>query len=146
MTVRIGVVLVALHSLASTILAADPKPLPGSDWPMYRHDPALTASSPLHGGFAKAPHVAWSIDLGGAKIPSESIVVGDFRGERREEFLALSADAVTCRDNRGQVLWKLDKFLNPRVVDVQDFVGDGSRGILITAARAGKVDTYVVNG
>src|SRR4051812_48191783 len=103
MTVRVAIVLVALLALPRIVPAADPKPLPGSDWPMYRHDPALTAASPLRGGFAKAPRVAWSVDLGGAKIPSESIAVGDFRGERREEFLALGADAVTCRDGRGQV-------------------------------------------
>src|SRR5262245_59194240 len=132
MAVRIVIVLVAVLTISSTIPAADPKPLSGGDWPTYRHDPALSAASPLRGGFAKAPRVAWSIDLGGANIPSEHIVVGDFRGERRQEFLALSADTVTCRDSRGQVLWKLDKFLNPRVIDVQDFVGDGSRGILLS--------------
>src|SRR5947208_14885808 len=105
MTLRIAIVLVAALALPRIIPAADPHPLPGSDWPMYRHDPALTAASGLRGGFAKAPQVAWSLNLGGANIPSESIVVGDFRGERREEFLALGADAVTCRDSRGQILW-----------------------------------------
>src|SRR5215470_6977925 len=107
MSVRMAIVLVAFLALSSIIPAADPKPLPDSDWPMYRHDPGLTAASPLRGGFAKAPHVTWSVDLGGAKVPSERIVVGDFRGEGHQEFLALSADAVKCRDSRGQVLWKL---------------------------------------
>src|SRR5437773_12055073 len=100
MIVRIAIILVTLLAHLSIIPAADPHPLPGSDWPMYRHDPALTAASPLRGGFAKAPHVAWTVELGGANIPSESIVVGDFRGVGREEFLALSAEAVTCRDSR----------------------------------------------
>ena len=146
MTLRVAIVLIAVLARSSIVPAADPNPLAGSDWPMYRHDPALTAAPPLRGGFAEAPRVAWSADLGGANVPSEHIVVGDFRGERREEFLALGADAVTCRDSRGRVLWKLDKVLNPRVIDVQDFVGDGSRGILLTTSRAGKVDTHVVNG
>src|SRR5262249_27021508 len=63
-----------------------------------------------------------------------------------DEFLALSADAVVCRDSRGRVLWKLDNFLNPTIIDIQDFAGDGSRGILATTTRAGRVDTYIVNG
>ena len=41
----------------TTIAAADEKPAtrafqPGSDWPMYRHDPALSAESPMVGGLA----------------------------------------------------------------------------------------------
>src|SRR5713226_1240721 len=48
---------------------------PAGDWPMYRRDPALTAASPLRGGLADAPEVAWSIDLGGPKTPSERVVV-----------------------------------------------------------------------
>jgi hypothetical protein len=40
--------------------------------------------------------------------------------------------ASADRNNQGDagtpvVLWKLDGFRNPRVIDVQDFVGDGSR-------------------
>ena len=32
------------------------------------------------------------------------------------------------------------------LVDVLDFAGDGSRGLLLTTARAGKIDTYMVHG
>jgi hypothetical protein len=120
--------------------------LPGSDWPMYRHDPALTAVSPLRGGLGEAPHVAWSIDLGGPHIAAESVVVRDVTGDGHDEFLTLSADTVTCRDSRGRILWRLDNFLNPSILDIRDFVGDGSRGILLTTTRAGKIDTYIVAG
>ena len=116
------------------------------DWPMYRHDPALTAVSPLRGGLADPPEVAWSIDLGGPKTPSERVVVRDVTGDGQDEFLTLSADTITCRDSRGKVLWKLDNFLNANVVDVRDFAGDGSRGILLTTYLAGKLDTYMVSG
>src|SRR3954467_200671 len=68
------------------------------------------------------------------------------RATGRDEFLTLAADTVTCRDSRGRLLWKLDNFLNPTILDVLDFAGDGSRGILLTTSRAGKVDTYLVNG
>src|SRR5439155_1586470 len=57
-----------------------------------------------------------------------------------------SADTVTCRDSRGRVRWTLEHFLNANVVDVRDFVGDGSRGILLTTFLAGRVDTYLVCG
>jgi hypothetical protein len=136
---------------AGLVAAAGEKPpavafLGGSDWPMYRHDPALTAASPIRGGLAGAPRVAWSLDLGGPRVPSESVVVRDVTGDGRDQFLTLAADSVTCRDNRGRLLWKLDNFLNPSILDVLDFAGDGSRGILLTTTRAGKVDTYMVSG
>src|SRR5262245_2838142 len=118
----------------------------GSGWPMYRHDPALTAVSPIKGGLAEAPPVAWTIDLGGPKVPAESVVVRDVTGNGRDDFLTLSSDTVVCRDNRGRVHWKLDNFLNPSLVAVEDFAGDGSRGLLFTTTRAGKVDTWLIAG
>src|SRR5262245_7637596 len=118
----------------------------GSEWPMYRHDPALTGVSPLKGGLGEAPRVAWTVDLGGPKVPGESVVVRDVTGDGRDDFLTLSSDTVVCRDNRGRILWKLDNFLNPVLLAVEDFAGDGSRGLLFTTTRAGKVDTYMVGG
>jgi hypothetical protein len=136
---------------AGLLAAADEMPsaqqfLAGSDWPMYRHDPALSADSSLQGGLAEEPVVAWSLDLGGPHVPQESIVVRDVTGDGIDEFLTLSADSVVCRDNRGRLLWRLDNFLNPTIIDILDFAGDGSRGILATTTRAGKIDTYMVNG
>src|SRR5262249_1116311 len=64
----------------------------GSDWPMDRHDPALSAGSPIKGGMAEAPRVAWTIDLGGPKVPAESVVVRDVTGDGRDDFLTLSSD------------------------------------------------------
>ena len=119
---------------------------PGSDWPMYRRDAALTAVSPLRGGLGEAPTLAWSLDLGGPKVPAEKVVVRDVTGHGQDQFLTLSADTITCRDNRGQLLWRLDNFQSADVVDVRDFAGDGSRGILLTTSLAGKVDTYMVSG
>jgi hypothetical protein len=136
---------------AGLVAVADEKPrapafLAGSDWPMYRHGPALSAASPIRGGLADAPRVAWSLDLGGPHVPSESVTVRDVTGDGRDRFLTLTADTVTCRDSRGKLLWKLDNFVNPAVLAVLDFAGDGSRGILLTTTRAGKVDTYMVSG
>src|SRR6476660_4392117 len=76
---------------AGLVAAEDKLPVPtfqaGSDWPMYRHDPALTAASPIRGGLAEVPRVAWSLDLGGPHVPSESVVVRDVTGDGRDEFL-----------------------------------------------------------
>jgi hypothetical protein len=127
-------------------MPAEQSSRPASDWRMYRHDEALTAASPIRGGLGESPQVVWSIDLGGPQIPAESIIVRDVTGDGRDEFLAIGNDTVTCRDSRGQMLWKLDNMLNPSVVDVRDFAGDGSRGIFLTTARGGKVDAYMVSG
>src|SRR5579885_1546783 len=84
----------------SALLAESPTaktPQPGSDWPMYRHDPALTAISPLRGGFDEAPTLAWSVDLGGPKVVAERIIVHDVTGDGQDEFLTLSEETVTCR-------------------------------------------------
>ncbi len=84
--------------------------------------------------------MAWSLDLGGPKVPAERVVVRDVTGDGHDEFMTLSADTVTCRDSRGRVLWKLDNFSGASVVDVRDFAGDGSRGILLTTFLAGRLD------
>jgi hypothetical protein len=141
-----------LVSGATGLLAiADDQPsakrfVAGSDWPMYRYDAALSAESPLRGGLAQPPRVVWSVELGGPNVPSESVVVRDVTGDGIENFLTLSADAITCRDNRGVVLWKLADFLNPSITAIHDFAGDGSRGILLTTTRAGRIDTFMVDG
>ena len=120
--------------------------LAGSDWPMYRHDMALSAESPIRGGLAQPPRVLWSVELGGPNVASESVVVSDVTGDGVDKFLTLSSEAIMCRDNRGKLLWKLDDFLNPNVTAIHDFAGDGSRGILLTTTRAGRIDTFMIDG
>lgn len=142
---------VTLSGALTVLAAADERPAtpafqPGSDWPMYRRDPALSAESPIVGGLATAPSVAWSIELGGSPVLSESVVVRDVTGDGREEFLTFAADSVVCRDSRGQPLWRLDNFLNPTLIEILDFAGDGSHGIVLTTHRAGVVDMFIVNG
>ena len=67
--------------------------LAGSDWPMYRHDPELTAATPLRGGLGQTPRVAWSVDLGGPHVPRSRSIVRDVTGDGQDEFLTLSATA-----------------------------------------------------
>lgn len=126
--------------------SASPPVAAATDWPTYRHDPALTAASPLKGGFAKAPHVAWSLDLGGPNISSEQIQLRDVTGDGRDEILILGPESITCRAARGQILWELKGYPTPVILDVRDFAGDGSRGILMTTYLAGKIETFMVSG
>src|SRR5690349_732398 len=62
------------------------------DWSTYRHDRALTATSPLVGGLAQAPRLHWSVDLGGPRIASERIAIYDVNGDGRDEFLAIGEE------------------------------------------------------
>ncbi|MBM4003660.1 MAG: hypothetical protein FJ295_10290 [Planctomycetes bacterium] len=118
----------------------------GSDWPMYRRDPALTATSPLRGGLGETPHVVWSLELGGPKLTAETVLVRDVTGSGSEDFLTISADTLTCRDARGLVRWRLENMLNVSIQQILDFAGDGSRGILLTTSRAGRVDQFMIDG
>jgi outer membrane protein assembly factor BamB len=126
--------------------AAPPQPVPGGDWPSYRHDPALSAVSPLKGGLAHPPRIAWSVDLGGPNVPAETALGRDVTGDGRDEILILGDDAVECRDARGRRLWRLEGYPGPAVVDVRDYAGDGSRGILLATARGGRVESFMVDG
>ena len=142
----------AVGAIAATTVTVSDMPAPAapsapdSDWPTYRRDPALTATSPLKGGLKRAPRIVWSVNLGGPNVPSEQILVKDVNGDGRDEFLALGAETVVCRDGRGHLLWKLEAVPNPRVLDVRDYVGDGSAGILLTTTVAGRDETFMVSG
>src|SRR5262245_30973415 len=89
------------------VAAAEEKPsapafLAGSDWPMYRHDSALSATSPIRGGLAEAPRVAWSLDLGGPRVPSEAVVVRDVTGDGRPKVLVAAEDGrLYCLKGNG---------------------------------------------
>jgi hypothetical protein len=67
------------------------------------------------------------VDLGGPRVPSETVLVRDATGDGRDEILILAEDAVECQDARGRRLWRLGGYPRPAVVDVRDYVGDGSR-------------------
>jgi hypothetical protein len=59
------------------------------------------------------------VDLGGPRVPSETVLVRDVTGDGRDEILLLG-DAVECRDARGRRLWRLEVNPRPAVVDVSD--------------------------
>ena len=136
---------VAAATAAGTI-ASRPESVPGGDWPTYRHDAAISAVSPLKGGLGHAPRVAWSVDLGGPRVPSETVQVRDVTGDGRDEILILGGDSVECRDASGRRLWMLEGYPQPSVVDIRDYAGDGSRGLLLSTSRGGRVEVFMVAG
>ena len=122
------------------------KPVIPTDWPTYRHDSALTAASPVAGGFSQAPHVEWTLDLGGPPVASEQISLRDVTGDGREEILILRTESLTCRDAYGAVLWELEGIPTPTILDVRDYAGDGTRGILLSSYLAGRTEVFMVSG
>jgi hypothetical protein len=145
-----GTSLMAVGSVCANPAAARKEPTttppPGDDWPTYRHDGLLSATSPLKGGLARAPKVAWSLDLGGPKVPAEQIYVGDLDGDGRDEFLTLGQNEIICRDARGGERWKLEGYPRPEVLDLRDYAGDGSRGLLLKTSVGGRTETWMVDG
>src|SRR4051812_28856819 len=135
-----------MAGVAAATVAAPPEGVPGGDWPTYRHDAALSAVSPLKGGLGRPPRVAWSVDLGGPRIPSETVLVRDVTGDGRDEILILGGDTVECRDAGGRRLWRLEGSPKPTILDVRDYADDGSRGILLATTRGGRVETFMVAG
>jgi hypothetical protein len=121
-------------------------PASSTDWPTYRHDAGLTGISPLKGGFAQAPTVAWSLNLGGPRQASEQISLRDVTGDGHDELLTVGAETVTCRNALGTVMWKLEGYPSPAIVDVRDYAGDGSLGILLSTYLAGRNETFMVSG
>jgi hypothetical protein len=136
----------ATSGIVAATVAAPPDGVSGGDWPTYRHDAALSAVSPLKGGLGQPPRIAWSLDLGGPRTPSESVVVRDVTGDGRDEILILQRDTVECRDARGRRLWTLEGYPNPSLADIRDYAGDGSRAILLSMSVGGRVESFMVNG
>jgi hypothetical protein len=122
--------------------AAEPENL----WPRYRHDAALTGFSPLKGGLAQAPKVLWTVDLGGPSAAAEQVRLEDFNGDGQDELLRILPDRLICQDVQGRKLWETDGLSNPAVRDVQDFAGDGTRGILVSANTGTENQIYMVSG
>jgi hypothetical protein len=138
--------LVVVAWLAALAPAATPEFTAGSDWASYRHDATLSGISPLKGGLARAPRVGWSVDLGGPRLPSETLLIRDVTGDGRDEILILGAASIECRDARGVRLWVRGGVPTPSVLDVRDYAGDGSRGILLSTARGGRVAVFMMDG
>lgn len=117
-----------------------------AEWPAYRRDPGLTGFSPLVGGLAEAPHKRWTYDLGGASTNTEQVQLVDVNGDGRDELLRVLTDRLICQSVHGDKLWETQQFAQPQVIQIRDFAGDGTRGLLIASSTGVAHHRYMVSG
>jgi len=120
--------------------------VPAAEWPAYRRDPGLTGFSPLVGGLAEAPHKRWTHDLGGASASTEQVQLVDVNGDGRDELLRVLADRLICQNVHGGKLWETLELTRPHVIQIRDFAGDGTRGLLIASSTGVAHHRYMVSG
>ncbi len=116
------------------------------DWPSYRRDGALSAYSPLKGNLAVAPRLLWSVDLGAKTFPAETVRVEDVNGDGLDEILRITKDALICLSISGTSLWRLPGLRSPSILQIRDFAGDGSQGLLLEEDTGTEIRTSIVDG
>ena len=123
-----------------------PTTVPQAEWPAYRRDAGLTGFSPLVGGLTEAPRSRWAYDLGGAIQNTEQVQLVDLNGDGSDELLRVLPDRLICQSVRGETLWETERLSDPQVIQIRDFAGDGTRGVLL-ASNTGVADhRYLVSG
>ncbi|MCC7264534.1 MAG: hypothetical protein IT369_18635, partial [Candidatus Latescibacteria bacterium] len=115
-------------------------------WPQYRHDDFLSGRFPLRANLAEAPQLRWSADLGGENAPAETWRVEDLDGDGQAELLRLLPDRLVCQDLQGRSRWTSEGLPQARVVEIGDFAGDGSRGLIVDANTGTEVQTFAIDG
>ncbi|MBC8353821.1 MAG: hypothetical protein H8E66_17615 [Planctomycetes bacterium] len=123
-----------------------PSAVPAAVWPAYRRDPGLTGFSPLVGGLAEAPRKRWTHDLGGTSTSTEQVQLVDVNGDGCDELLRVLADRLVCQNVRGDELWETHELAQPQVIQIRDFAGDGTRGLLIASSTGVAHHRYMVSG
>ncbi|MEO2034037.1 MAG: VCBS repeat-containing protein [Planctomycetaceae bacterium] len=148
------VVAFAMAGLIGTCTAREPakglrltaSAVPAAEWPAYRRDPGLTGFSPLVGGFATAPHAVWTYDLGGSRANTEEAQLIDVHGDGRDELLRVLHDRIICQSVEGDRLWETQQLAAPQVIQIRDFAGDGSRGLLVASSTGVAHHRYMISG
>jgi outer membrane protein assembly factor BamB len=85
-------------------------PAAAADWPMYRHDVALTGVSPGRGRIA-TPRVVWEYYLGVPLVPvatdrpANPAEVADLDGDGRPERYRVDGQSIRVTDLAGKLLW-----------------------------------------
>src|SRR5438105_11489240 len=85
-------------------------PTPPADWPVYRHDVALTGVSPGRGRIA-TPRILWEHYLGvpfvpvAADRPVQPADVADLDGDGRPERFSTDGQTIRVFDLAGKPLW-----------------------------------------
>jgi hypothetical protein len=112
---------------------------PGADgdWPMWRHDPALTAYQPTPGAMASEPRVLARHSLGATP---GTATFADLLGSGRDaEVLVLAGARLAAYDSAGKRLWESrpEGYVLDRVGWVVDLDGDGANEVITLAGQMG---------
>src|SRR6185312_6260294 len=112
---------------------------PGADgdWPMWRHDPSLTAYQPTPGAMASEPRVLARHFLGATP---GAATFADLLGSGRDaEVLVLAGARLVAYDAAGKRLWESrpEGYVLDRVEWAEDLDGDGANEVMALAGQMG---------
>ena len=107
------------------------------DWPMWRHDPALTGYQPTPEAMAKEPRILARHFLGASPgVPTFADLLGSGRDA---EVLVLAAGRLAAYGADGGRLWESrpQGYVLDHVEWVTDLDGDGRNDVVALAGRMG---------
>jgi outer membrane protein assembly factor BamB len=125
------VTITLLLALTPPILGAD------GDWPMWRHDPALTGYQPAPGAMAREPRILARHPLGASPGTTTS---ADLLGSGHDaEVLVLAGARLAAYGAGGERLWERrpQGYVLDHVEWVEDLDGDGRNEVVTLAGHMG---------
>jgi MYXO-CTERM domain-containing protein len=93
-----------------------------ADWPMARHDPKRTASSPGSSDIT-TPSISWRAYLGGHLGPTD-LISFDIDGDGAQDLIYLEGGSLVVRKASGAQIWKTPLLNLTALYAVADFDGD----------------------
>ena len=124
----LGVILLAVLLLwvVTTIYSAD-----SELWPSYRHDASRSGISPLVGGLAKVPAVAWTVDLGGKMYPGGLAYDLDTDQDGEDEVILVNHSSVVCQNPDGSERWSVNNLPQAKLIHYADFHASGRKHLMV---------------
>ncbi len=129
------------------LLVALVRPISGADgdWPMWRHDTALTGYQPSPGRMTEEPRILARHSLGASPGTAS---FADLLGSGRDaEVLVLAAARLTAYGADGQRLWESrpQGYVLDHLEWVTDLDGDGRKEVVVLAGQMGGTrQTYLI--
>src|SRR6266536_2827710 len=99
-----------VHALCAFLLAGSSLAAGTNDWPVYRHDAALSGVSPGKGRIRK-PEIKWEYYLGAPPVTiaadrkPANPNVADLDGDGMSEMFSLNGKTIAVTDLSGHRLW-----------------------------------------
>jgi MYXO-CTERM domain-containing protein len=101
-----------------------------ADWPMYRHDPQRTGSSPGHANLA-SPVVSWGRYIGGALYDGQLTSL-DVDGDGIAETVFVTAGKLVAKRADDRLVWETPLLGLYSIDGVDDLNGDGEQDIIVS--------------